>query len=66
MSKNIPSAMSDVTDQWLIEKISAHPDFANTPIKSIQRETVGEGIGQVGEFNQVLQKPRPARAPNYF
>jgi hypothetical protein len=54
MSKNIPSAMSEVEDHWLAEKIVAHPDFANTPIKSIERETIGEGIGQVGEFNQVI------------
>ena len=48
MTSNIPSAMSEVTDQWLIEKISGHPDFANKAIKSIERKTVGEGIGQVG------------------
>ena len=54
MTSNIPSAMSEVTDQWLIEKISGHPDFANKAIKSIERKTVGEGIGQVGEFNQVM------------
>jgi aminoglycoside phosphotransferase (APT) family kinase protein len=66
MSKNIPSAMSDVTDQWLIEKISAHPDFANTPIKSIQRETVGEGIGQVGEFNQVLVETETGQSTKLF
>ena len=54
MTKNIPSSMSEVTDQWLIEIISAHPDYTDSAIKSIERQTVGEGIGQVGEFNQVV------------
>ena len=35
MSKNIPSAMSDVTDQWLIEKISLAQTLPIPPL-SIQ------------------------------
>ncbi|GIS21045.1 MAG: hypothetical protein CM15mP120_29610 [Pseudomonadota bacterium] len=35
MTSNIPSAMSEVTDQWLIEKISGHPDFANKAIRAL-------------------------------
>lgn len=54
MTKNIPFSMSEVTDQWLIEKLSSHPDYADSAIKRIERQTVGEGIGQVGEFNQVV------------
>ncbi|MEC7413851.1 MAG: hypothetical protein VYB97_06920, partial [Pseudomonadota bacterium] len=66
MTSNIPSAMSEVTDQWLIEKISGHPDFANKAIKSIERKTVGEGIGQVGEFNQVMVETEDGEQTKLF
>jgi len=66
MPKNIPTSMQDVTDQWLIEKISAHPDFANDPISGVSRQPVGEGIGQVGEFNKVTVETESARIISLF
>ena len=66
MPKNIPKSMQDVTDQWLIDNISAHPDFANDRITSVNREPVGEGIGQVGEFNRVMVETESAQKISLF
>lgn len=54
MTKNIPTSMHEVTDQWLIDILSSQQAFADDPISSVDRQSVGDGIGQVGEFNKVV------------
>ena len=49
MTKNIPTSMHEVTDQWLIDILSSHQAFADAPISSVDRQSVGDGIGQVGD-----------------
>ena len=66
MTKTIPTSMQDVTDQWLIHRLSAHPDFADDPISSVNRQSVGAGIGQVGEFNKVIVTTESAQTTTLF
>ena len=66
MNKTIPASMQGVTDRWLIDVLGAHPDFADDPISSVARQSVGEGIGQVGEFNKVVVETQSARTTTLF
>ena len=48
--KNIPSTLSEVKDDWLRDLFVSYDGFAAQLIEDIEKEKVGEGIGQVGEF----------------
>ena len=66
MTKNIPTSMHEVTDQWLIDILSSHQAFADAPISSVDRQSVGDGIGQVGEFNKVVVTTESAKQTTLF
>ena len=66
MTKNIPTSMHEVTDQWLIDILSSHQAFADAPISSVDRQSVGDGIGQVGEFNKVVVTTESAMQSTLF
>ena len=48
--KNIPSNLTEVKDDWLRGLFVGYDGFDAQLIKDIEKEKVGEGIGQVGEF----------------
>ena len=66
MTKNIPTSMHEVTDQWLIEILSSQQAFADDPISSVDRQSVGDGIGQVGEFNKVVVTTESSKQTTLF
>ena len=66
MTKNIPTSMHEVTDQWLIEILSSQQAFADDPISSVDRQSVGDGIGQVGEFNKVVVTTESSKQSTLF
>ena len=66
MTKNIPTSMHEVNDQWLIDILSSHQAFADAPISSVDRQSVGDGIGQVGEFNKVVVTTESAKQTTLF
>lgn len=66
MTKNIPTSMHEVTDQWLIDILSSQQAFADDPISSVDRQSVGDGIGQVGEFNKVVVTTESSKQSTLF
>jgi aminoglycoside phosphotransferase (APT) family kinase protein len=66
MTKNIPTSMHEVTDQWLIDILSSQQAFADDPISSVDRQSVGDGIGQVGEFNKVVVTTESSKQTTLF
>ena len=46
--KNIPSTLSEVKDDWLRSLFAGYDGFDAQLIKDIEKESMGEGIGQVG------------------
>lgn len=66
MTKNIPTSMHEVTDQWLIDILSGQQAFADDPISSVDRQSVGDGIGQVGEFNKVVVTTESSKQTTLF
>ena len=66
MTKNIPTSMHEVTDQWLVDILSSQQAFADDPISSVDRQSVGDGIGQVGEFNKVVVTTESSKQTTLF
>ena len=50
MMKNLPSTISEVKDDWLRSLFVGYDGFDAQLIKDIEKESMGEGIGQVGQF----------------
>jgi len=46
--KNIPTNLSEVKDDWLTSLFLDYDGFGGQLIKDIEKESMGEGIGQVG------------------
>ena len=52
--KNLPSALSEVKDEWLRSLFVDYGGYDAQLIKAIEKESMGEGIGQVGEFCKLV------------
>ena len=62
----IPGNMTEVDEDWLFSLLQNDTKFETDKIVNINREPVGEGIGQSGEFNRVEVTSESGATTNYF
>ena len=62
----IPGNMTEVDEDWLFSLLQNDTKFETDKIVNINREPVGEGIGQSGEFNRVEVTSESGAKTNYF
>jgi len=43
----MPAGPVEVTEDWLCDTLSAHPEFQHDPIQSVRNRQLGEGMGQL-------------------
>ena len=64
--KNIPSDMGKVRDEWIADLLVVHGGLESGSISKIEREPMGEGIGQVGEFCKLVVTSNQDERFSYF
>ena len=64
--KNIPSDMGKVRDEWIADLLVVHGGLKSGSISKIEREPMGEGIGQVGEFCKLVVTSNQDERFSYF
>ena len=64
--KNIPSNLTEVKDDWLRGLFADYDGFDAQLIKDIEKEKVGEGIGQVGQFCKLSVILTTGEKSSYF
>ena len=52
--KHIPSSLSEVKEDWLKSLLVDYGGFEEGSIDHIAKQTMGEGIGQVGQFLSLI------------